>query len=325
MKVAVVGCGGMGSIHAHSYAKMPAVKLVGVCDIRMEMAEELAGETGTTAFGSLEAMITAVDPDVVSITLPSYLHKDYVCKAADFGKHIICEKPLALTSNDAEEISRYCEHKGVQLYVGHVVRFFPEYVRMKQEIDAGRVGRVGVAHARRVGEHPGNKSLWFKEMEKSGGVILDLMVHDIDYMRWTLGEVKSVYCLNHRDEKMDYALVTLVFHNGTIANLEGFWGYPGSFRTSAEFAGSKGIIQNDSMASQSLHIRKASVNFDRSKFAEVPQSPGYKSPYDLELAHFLACIQEQQEPRVTAKDACQAVRIAEAALESARTGNVVML
>ncbi|KRE83952.1 oxidoreductase [Paenibacillus sp. Soil766] len=325
MKIAIVGCGGMGNVHASGYMNIPDVKLVGVCDVDFSLAQELSKRTGAKAFASFEAMLRETDFDVLSVTVPSYLHKEFTLRAAEAGKHVICEKPLALNLEDAAEMIRSCEQHGVRLFVGHVVRFFPEYVQMKQAIDQGKLGRVGVAHAKRIGSHPGNARPWFFDEDKSGGVIADLMIHDIDFLRWAMGEVKSVYGLNQRVKDIDYAAVTLLFESGAVANLEAFWGYHGPFQTAVEIAGSKGIIRSDSMKSSSLHICKAPSDTGGRRFAEVPQSPGYASPYALELAHFIGCIREDSEPVVTALDAYKALEITLAAMESVRTGQSVLL
>ncbi|MCM3629553.1 Gfo/Idh/MocA family oxidoreductase [Paenibacillus glycanilyticus] len=325
MRVAVVGCGGMGHVHAQSFAGMADAELVGVCDIDAELAGELARKTGTRAFCSLADMLEQTDPQVISIALPSYLHKQAVLEAAEAGKHVICEKPVALSLEDTDEIIEACRLNGVRLFVGHVVRFFPEYGQVRRQIEGGSIGEPGVAHAKRVGGHPGNARGWFKDHAKSGGVIVDMMIHDIDFMRWIWGEVKSVYAMNACTDDSDYALVTLEFANGAAANLEAHWGDPGPFRYAAEISGSAGLIRLDSSASGSLHVRTRAQAEREGRFAEIPQSPGIMSPYDRELAHFLACARDGSEPLVTAEDAREALRIALAALESIQTGKVVLL
>ncbi|MNI25693.1 putative oxidoreductase YcjS [compost metagenome] len=324
MKVAILGCGGMGQVHAQSYLQIPDVQIVGVCDINMELANELGKKTGATAFPSLEAMLEAVNPDVISVTLPSYLHKEYTIKVAEAGKHVICEKPIALNLEDAEAMIHSCESNGVKLFVGHVVRFFPDYVNMKQAVDSDKLGRIGVVHAKRASGHPGNVRDWYNDADLCGGVITDLMIHDIDFVRWTLGEVKSVFAMNRVDAGMEYALVTLVFDNEAVANLEAHWGYPGPFQTAAEIAGSKGVIRSNSNRTHSLQVRVPAVAMNNNRFVEVPQSPGFHGPYELELSHFLDCIRDgRHEPIVTAQDAYKALEISTAALESLRTGKVV--
>lgn len=323
MRIAIAGCGGMGRVHAGEFAQMPGVELVGVCDIEYHLAEELAAKTGASAFASYEEMMSTVKPDVVSLALPSYLHKEYACRSARLGVHVICEKPIALTAEDAREVMTVCKEQGIKLFLGHVVRFFPEYVQIKEAVDAGTLGQMGVVHLKRVGSHPGSVREWYNDEAKSGGVIVDLMIHDIDFALWTLGEPKSVYTLRRTWAGSDYALITLVFHNGAVANLEGYWGDPGSFRTSAEFAGSGGIIRTDSEKSRSVIIRKSAQNAEGQRFAEIPESPSLHSPYYLELEHFITCLRENREPAVTPEDACRALVVANAARESAVTGQAV--
>ncbi|WP_127583071.1 Gfo/Idh/MocA family protein [Paenibacillus koleovorans] len=325
MRVAVLGCGGMGRVHAGAYAEMPGVELVGVCDLYPGAAENVGAIYGVPAFASYEELLDRVKPEAVSITLPSELHKEYAIRTAEAGVHVISEKPIALTLEDAQAVIDSCERNGVQLFVGHVVRFFPEYVQMKEKIASGQLGRVGTANLRRIGGHPGEAKPWFKDESKSGGVIVDLMIHDIDFVRWALGEVKSVYCTRRVDDHVDYALVTLVFESGAVANVEAYWGYPGPFRTAAEFAGSKGLIRGDSGKTSSLQVYKEVQAEDGEKKVAVPSSPGVNSPFYLELQHFIECIRDGKEPRVTAWDAYKALEIANAARLSAETGEAVIL
>jgi predicted dehydrogenase len=321
MKVAIVGCGGLGNVHARCYSNIPGVELVGVCDIQAEAAAKLAGRFGTDAYTSFDEMLERSGCDAVSITLPSFLHKEYTIRAAAAGKHVITEKPIALSLEDAAEMIRFCEEKGVRLFVGHVVRFFPEYAQIKRKIDDGSIGRVGVIHMRRTGGHPGKSRPWFGEEDKSGGVVLDLMIHDIDFLRWAVGEVRSVYAMRSVSPDIDFALATFVFENGAVANVESFWGYPGPFFTATEFAGSAGIIRSDSRKTQTLQIRKHGEG--GSPYSEQLKSPGYRTPFEIEISHFIDCIRENREPLVTAHDAYKALEIALAAAESARTGKTI--
>ncbi|MFD0616198.1 Gfo/Idh/MocA family protein [Paenibacillus sp. GCM10027629] len=325
MKVAVLGCGGLGRIHASIYAGMRDVELTGVCDIQQDLADDAARMTGAVAYSSFEEMLEQAEFDVISIALPSYLHKEYTMLAAKAGKHVISEKPIALNLEDAEQMIRCCEENGVRLFVGHVVRFFPDYVNMKHSLDEGKLGRACVAHASRIGGHPGATKAWYNEVEQSGGVMVDLMIHDLDFLRWSLGEVKTVYGLNRREELLDYALVTLQFESGAVANVEANWGFPGQFQTKAEIAGSEGIVMANSLKSSSLQIHKAPSTSEASTFVTVPESPGFQSPYELELLHFIDCIRTGSESIVTANDAYKALELAVAAIESARTGQAIHL
>ncbi|MFD0675816.1 MULTISPECIES: Gfo/Idh/MocA family protein [unclassified Paenibacillus] len=324
MKVAVLGCGIMGQTHARNYAVMPGVELAGVCDEQEELGAQLAADCGTTAYTQFEEMIAAVKPDVISICLPTYLHKPYVILAAQAGIHIICEKPIAPSLEEANELIRVCEQNHVRLFIAHVVRFFPNYTDMSRRIHQGGIGKVGVAHTKRVGGHPGKAKPWYGNKAKSGGVILDLLIHDIDYLRSVLGEVQSVFAMNRTSMQMDYALVTLRFQSGAIANLEGYWGYPGPFTTAVEFAGNKGIIRFSSNEVSSVRLQKAPSELkESSPQVAVPSSPAFHDPYYYELMHFINCIVKDEAPIVTTEDAYRAMEIAFAAMESAESGKPV--
>ncbi|GAA3408022.1 Gfo/Idh/MocA family protein [Paenibacillus hodogayensis] len=325
MKVAIVGCGGLGNVHASCYAQIPGVTVVGVCDTDRELVQQMAERTGATAYESFDDMLEQSGCEVVSVTLPSFLHKPFSIKAAQAGKHVICEKPIALNLEDAADMIRVCEENNVRLFVGHVVRFFPEYAQMHDKIKQGALGRVGVAHAKRIGSHPGERRHWFKEDDKSGGVVIDLMIHDIDFLRWSIGEVKSVFGFRKVEGFVDYATATLVFENGAVANVEAHWGYPGPFTTAAEIAGSSGVIRSDSSKTISLQVRKAASESSSGPFVDIPQSPGYRSPFQLEISHFIECIRDSKESLVTARDAYKALEIGLAIEESARSGQAVLL
>jgi UDP-N-acetylglucosamine 3-dehydrogenase len=319
MRVAVVGCGTMGKSHIENLAAMPGVGLVAICDNNEIEVNKTAEQWQIRAYVSLDEMINMENPDVVSICLPTYLHKEYVLRVAAYGKHIICEKPIAPSIEDAVEMINTCKEKGVRLFVGHVVRFFPNYADIKAKVDAGVIGKVGVIHTKRIGSNPARARAWYKD--RSGGVIIDLMIHDIDFLCSVMGEVTSVYALQTQSEQNDYALVTLRFAGGAIANLEAHWGYPGPFTTAVEFAGTEGVIRFNSEDALSLKIVKAASAEDNQPAAvAIPQSPAFHNPYYYELKHFLACIENDTESIVTATDALRALRIALAAAQSAQTG-----
>src|SRR5690554_2757544 len=228
MRVSIIGGGTMGMIYARNIAKMPEVQPAGVSDMDSIRAEKMAQICGTSAYTNVEEMITQEQPEVVCVCLPTYLHKQFVVMLAEKGIHVICEKPIALNLRDAQEMKEVCQQHGVRFFVGHVVRFFPNYKDAAQKIKHGVIGKLGIAHFKRVGSFPQGKGKWYHDREKSGGVVMDLMIHDIDFARHIFGEVESVYArISHSTHVgMEYAQVTLKFKNKGIANLEGYWGYP---------------------------------------------------------------------------------------------------
>ncbi|MBW4080772.1 Gfo/Idh/MocA family protein [Paenibacillus sp. S150] len=324
IRTAVIGCGGMGNIHADRYMSMPEAELVAVCDVKEESAEALGRLAGVNYYLSARELLEREKPEVVSIAVPTFLHVPLVCLAADYGAHVICEKPLALTSREAEEAVRYCAGRGVRLFVGHVVRFFPSYRQLAEGVQLGGT-QGGIYHAKRAGSHPGRVQEWFRDPALSGGVIIDLMIHDIDYIRGAFGDAAEVYAFQHQSDTMDYASATFRFENGTLAQLEAFWGYPGSFHTSFEYADAEVIISGGTPDGESLLIRRAVSSGSGSGFVETPSSVLLQDPYYEELEHFLGCLASGAEPMVTAEDAVEAVRWAEAAGKSGATGLPVKL
>ncbi|MFS0840584.1 Gfo/Idh/MocA family protein [Paenibacillus sp. 1P03SA] len=327
MKVAVIGCGTMGRTHAAEWKRMPGIRLAGVCDAQEGAARKLAGSLETEAYEDFDRMIGEADPDIVDICLPTHLHKEFIFKAARSGKHVICEKPIALSADEAEEAASECRKQGVRLFIGHVVRFFPSYADIRCKAAEGTIGTPAVLHAKRMGANPGLAKPWYADNGRSGGVILDLMIHDIDFAQSLFGRAVSVYAMNRIEGTTDYALATLRFGGGEIAHLEAYWGFPGPFTTGVELAGTAGVLRFNSEDAASLRIFKAKEAAAGSGTAAVPvpKSPSTYNPYYLELAHFADCIRTGREPEVTAEDACSALRTSLAVIESARTGRPVKL
>jgi UDP-N-acetylglucosamine 3-dehydrogenase len=327
LNVLVIGAGTMGSTHGEAFSKMENVSLAGIVDINMEKAKQLAEKLGTKAFETYEEAIDQLDPiDVVSICLPTPFHKTFLEKAADQGQHIICEKPLARNLRDAREMIDYCKEKNVKLFVGHVVRFFPEYVKAKQIMEQGSIGKVAVARTYRGGAFPYGSNDWYADYESSGGLVLDMIIHDFDFLRWCFGDVERVYAKSvekGNERRVDYSLITLRFKSGVIAHVEGSWAHQ-TFTTKFEFAGEAGIIEHDSSKAVPVTFAGRTQSNSGGGVA-VPESPLKKSPYYLELSHFLTCIESDSEPIVTAEDAYKAMEIALAALRSIETKKEVQL
>src|SRR5215216_4309528 len=147
MRVGVIGAGFIGAIHLGTYADMPEVEVVGVADARPETAAAGAAVVGARAYPSYEELVAAEEVDVVDVCLPTTYHRELALRAAREGKHVILEKPIARTLEDAEAVIEAFSDNDSRLFVGHVVRFFPEYARIKAMIDAGDLGIVGVARA----------------------------------------------------------------------------------------------------------------------------------------------------------------------------------
>lgn len=327
LHILIIGAGTMGILHAQAYARMNNAELVGIVDVAEDKMKELALKFNTKTFTSLEEALSSLKRiDVVDICLPTPLHKQYVLQVADAGKQIICEKPLARNLQDASDMISYCKEKNVKLFVGHVLRFFPEYIMAKRLVEEESVGQIAVARTMRGGSFPNGSNNWYADYQMSGGLVLDMLIHDFDFLRWCFGDVERVYAKGSQGksvEPLDYTLVTLRFKSGVIAHVEGKWGYD-TFSMKFELSGKTGVIDYDSAKDKPIMFVRRSVN-EGNGGVSVPESPLKEDPYYLELTHFLACIEQDTKPIVTVHDAYEAMRIAMAVIESIETNEPIIM
>ncbi|RNA67674.1 Gfo/Idh/MocA family protein [Alteribacter keqinensis] len=327
VKIVLVGTGTMGGVHAGAYSKMDDVTIAGIVDKDEKALDAMVRAYNSKGFTSVEELIeSGLEFDLIDICLPTPLHSRVAKLAADAGKSIICEKPLARTVEEARELVDYCEEKDVKLFVGHVVRFFHEYSYVKKRVEEGAVGKPCIARTFRGGAFPQGRENWYADPENSGGLVLDMIIHDFDFLRWCFGEVERVTArglLEYVEKGLDYALATIVFKNGVMAHVEGSWAHEG-FSTALEIAGEDGVLElpNSRNASVELEQRKVSLSEGG---VMVPKSPVVDDPYYLELKHFIECWKTGEIPLVTADDACEALKIAHAVLESIKTKEPVTL
>ncbi len=327
MRVGIVGTGFMGSAHAAAWAATDAV-IAGFVSKDTKTAVSLAAQYKTVVFPDLESMLAEVD--VVDVCAPTHRHAEIVLAAAAAGKDIVCEKPLARTLAEGQAMIAACQKAGVKLIVAHVVRFFPEYARAKAQISAGAIGAPAVLRFTRGTFQP-KKAVdnWFVDFEKSGGMMLDLMIHDMDFARWAAGDVTTVYAKKissqHPDAKVDHGLAILTHRSGAISHIEGSWAYPPPlFRTRFEIAGSNGLIQFDSSSTAAigLHLHQTDEEIPD---VPLPRSPLAEDPYTTQIKAFYASLVGETAVPITGADGLAALQIALAAVESAQTGQPIAL
>ncbi len=325
-RVAVIGAGKIGRTHAEAYAAISNAELVAICDSRVDAAQELADELCVAAVTDAGKLLKEYEIDAVSICTPTPTHLEMIKAAAAAGKHIACEKPLARTISQAMEADRICEEAGVTLFVAHVVRWFPEYSRLKALVDSGAIGETVEVRASRQSRTPFRPDNWLTNVQNSGGAVLDLMIHEFDWLRSVYGDVRKVYArglYNAGIPETDYALVTLRFDSGVIAHVEGSWQRPNGFAMCMEIAGTEGLLEYRSDLSSALVIETKGK--DGQPGHTTRENCEFVNPYQLELQHFVDCLENGTSPLVTGKDGVEAVRIAEAALRSITTGDPVTL
>jgi len=327
MRVGIIGVGFMGSTHAAGWAETDA-HLAGFLAETPEEAQPLADQYGAPVYTDLAALLN--DVDVVDICTPTHLHHPMALQAAAAGKHIVCEKPLARSVAQAQEMIVACREAGVQLLTAHVVRFFPEYALAKAAVVDGQIGKPGVLRLSRGSFRPkkpaGN---WFLDEAKSGGILMDLMIHDFDYARWIAGEVESVFAqkvsTRNPGAGIDYGLALLKHASGVLSHVSGAWAYPPpTFRTHIELAGDGGLIEFDSADTAPIINLIARPSADAPDVG-LPSSPTSESPYTTQIKEFYRALLDGSPVRVTAEDGLAAVQIAQAAIQSAVTGQAVTL
>jgi myo-inositol 2-dehydrogenase/D-chiro-inositol 1-dehydrogenase len=320
LKVGLIGAGGISRVHAEGWKAIGAQTTV----YSVAGAEALAKQYDFAVADDLDALFGA--SDIVDIVAPTSAHHPLAIAAIAAGKHVICEKPLGMNTEQARDIVRAAGEAGVQLYPAHVVRFFPAYVRIKELVDAGGVGTPAVLRFTRGGEAPRPGS-WFFSRSAGGGIILDQMIHDLDQALWLAGDVTQVYAVQNPHADGDdvpapvTAQVVLTHASGAISHVQGLWGPPGlTFRTSIDVAGDGGMIAHDSRTDEAVTVDLPGLT---SAGGYLPPATKAESPYTTQLRAFVAAIEAGEPARVTGADGIRAVALAEAAAESIDTGRAV--
>jgi myo-inositol 2-dehydrogenase/D-chiro-inositol 1-dehydrogenase len=330
MRVGIVGAGTMGQAHAAAWKNLASkgAELAGFLS-RSGSAEKLAKEYNVKHYTDYASMLA--DVDIVDLCVPTDRHKDMTVEAAQAGKHVICEKPIALTLDDGRAMIDACEKAGVRLFIAHVLRFIPEYASAQAVVASGQIGKPAVIRLTRA-SYPPHKAIdnWFLDEVRSGGMILDLMIHDYDYARWIAGDVTRVYARSARamrpEAEGDYALVTLRFASGAIAHIEGGWAYPpGFFRTSIDIAGTDGLLEWSSDRTQPVqtHLKEAAV--EQAGEVALPPSFESESPFDIQLGHFYDALVHNKPFSISARDALAALQIGLAARKALVSGQAVSI
>ena len=324
LNIALIGAGNLGQNHVGNFGQIDGCHVTKIYDIYPEKATKMAQSSGATAITNVDEAF-ADDIDIVAVCTPTPSHAEYCIRAAECGKAIFCEKPLARTFEQGQAIVDAVQKAGVTMMVGHVVRFFPAYANARNTVLNGQIGNPGMIRASRINTMPSGQDGWFGDYEQSGGVTLDMIIHDFDWLRWSFGKPASIFSrsLHQHMPKMDYSLTSIRFESGAIAHVEGSWADLGQFRTEFEIAGSAGLIEFDSTENVTLNTQKRGAEEGLAD-VQVPSSPS-ESPYLIEDRAFIEAVQNDTPPPVTVEDAFASLQMALAACKSAETGEVVKL
>jgi inositol 2-dehydrogenase len=331
IRVGLIGAGRMGKVFAHTLAfTVSEVDLAAVADTDPKTSQEVAARFGAKHhYTDYHELLKREDIDAVVIVTPTSTHAEIIKAAAAAGKHIFSEKPLAQTLTLCDEAIAAVASAGVKLQLGFMRRFDPAYVLAKKQIDEGLIGTPVMF--RSTSRDPRRTSLDFARRENSGGLILDMGVHDFDLARWLMGsEVCRVQtegdCLVYPELKevgdIDNAMINLKFINNALGNIDvsrnAVYGY--DIRT--EILGSEGglligkLQQTSTLIMTRQGVTHDTVPYFMERFGEA---------YAAEIRDFVACILEDRSPSVTGVDARQATAIGIAATLSLDEGRPVSM
>jgi UDP-N-acetylglucosamine 3-dehydrogenase len=309
--VAVIGAGFWGRNHVRVFNELPETKLKGICDVDIKRAKKIAAQFGVEAYGDSEKLLSRSDIDAVSICTWTTTHAAEALKAIEAGKHVLVEKPIADTVEEARKIVRFAKRHGRNLMVGFIERFNPSIQRAKVLLEKGKVGDLVSASAKRVSQWP--------ERVGDVGVVKDYAIHEIDIARKIFGEdpvavYASVGSLRHSKFE-DYAQIMLTFKRGKTAFIEANWLTPNKIRK-LFITGSDAILSLDYLT-QGITIETLET--------QVTPRYNWKEPLKLELQNFAQSVLKDKEPEVTGVDGLKALAIAEAAIESSEKGCSIRL
>ncbi len=295
LRVGLIGCGFMGSMHANCYKNIPGAELVAVADIRREKAEEIANGTSVTVYGDGKELIADAEVDVIDICLPTFLHAEYACLAMEKVRYVFVEKPVTLTVAEGRQLLEKSRATGAQVQVGQVIRFWDEYVELREILKSGKYGKVVNANFRRISPRPEwGWQDWLLDYRRSGGAGQDLHVHDVDYVLSLFGRPKTFYSVkNSIGEKNSY-VNTLMQYGDFAVSVEGTWDLPASHPFEATFrvvfedavvenAGGKLMLYSKEGASE-IKIEKKALAGDAYAGGNVSDLGGYYN----ELVYFCA-------------------------------------
>ena len=328
VKMAVIGAGRIGQIHATNAAQNSGVQLVGIADAIPDAAQKLAHALGTKTV-SVEQIFADAAIDAVLIGASSDTHADLIQRAAAAGTHIFCEKPVDLDLARARDCEKAVLAAGKVCLIGFQRRFDPTFSALKTRIEQGEIGELEALSV--ISRDPGAPPITY--LQRSGGIFKDMLIHDFDIFRWIFGEeAETVYAtasaltdpkIAAEAQDADTTAVTLRTVSGKLAQIHtsrrAAYGYDQRF----EVLGSKGLLQaNNHRPTEVIASGADVVSVDKPEHFFLQR---YEKAYYLEMNHFIAVLAGQEKLRVSIKDGVKALELADAATISWKEGRIVHL
>lgn len=337
LRVGIVGFGFMGKMHFNCYKALEGVTIAAVCDAdekRLHASSGVAGNiagtenatdlSGISLFTDYDRMLKEEKLDAVSITLPTFIHPDFTCKALAAGVHVLCEKPMALNVADCDCMIAAAKQSGKILQIGQCIRFWPEYAKTKELIDSGKYGKVIALSLRRMTASPTwSSENWLMNEQRSGGVELDLHIHDTDYVQYLFGVPKAVSCFGAKKSNGGLAHIVsqFIYDDNKVVTAEADWVMKPSFGFEMSF----NLMMDDATIVFDCNRKPAFKVCPAEGDAFTPEvEPG--DGYSREIAHFIERIKTNAASTVVPLESSRnSIRIVEAQKESIRAGKAVTL
>lgn len=334
LRIGQLGIGFMGKMHFVTYGEIPGAKVVAICDVdpkkRAGHWESIGGNLGAKGrptnlkgikvYSDARRMFADPSIDVVDITLPTYLHAKYAVMALRAGKHVVCEKPLAVNSREAKAVVDAAKRSRRRLFVAQCIRFWPSYAVARGIVRSGRYGGVVSAFFRRLSCTPTwSWRNWLQDPKKSGLAALDLHIHDTDFILHCFGKPKTVssHYGGMKRGRMDHIVSSFGYGAGKMVVAEGGWPYSPAYPFNMTFniAMQRATLELAADGALNLYPKKGGK-----QVVKVPPGHGWGE----ELRHFVKCLKAgKPSPVVTPEDALASVRMVEAEVKSATTGKTV--
>ncbi len=331
MKIVLIGCGLIADSHAGAVRSLEGARLVGACDEKSEAAERIARENGCPAYRDAAAMLEETKPDAAVICVPTFVHGHYAKLCAAKKVAILCEKPLERSAAACRSLLEAVRASGVVFMTAQVVRFWSGYVEIKEMFDRGEIGDVYMMRLRRVSSRAGQYGAWLFDPNLGGGAMHDMMVHDIDYLRYVAGPFASCYANAVKDETGCYnnVMANIIHRNGIHAVAETSFtmqtGYPFSF--SVNIVGTKATVEYSYSAGATIADRSGSKTELKIWRKDSGPTTAALTPYDAyqrQMRYFLDCVRNRRQPEViTPEESYDVISLIDALHHSADTGEIV--
>lgn len=330
MKILIIGTGVIALTHAKAIEDSKVLSLAGFVGRDEEKTKEIAKGFSVNGYIDIEEAISMEEIDIVDICLPTYLHEYAVSIAIKYKKHIMCEKPFTLSYEVADRLTCEARDADIKMMVLQVVRFWPEYVSIKDMIDKKTLGRVKHIYINRLSHYP-IYSNWHTDPSKSGGGLYDLGIHDLDYLYYVFGEVKSLYAIGHKSSTGCYDSVTtnLIFNKNTTAtvecNIDVKGEYP--FTTYVRVTGEKGTLEYNSTSRYNDNLENIKYNelilYKEDEKPHKVQVDKY-NPYQIQMEYFIDCVTNDKETsKMKMSEVLYVLKIISAIEKSLETNSVV--